>query len=595
MPTKRKKSLTMSDDDDSGNDNNDQFFEPLQSTQYSFLHDDLYLSSDGSDSEHGGYSDSDDDDGYQKTHHHHFNQDDDDEDDDGPPFKKKCKSKEGEEVIQKLTIPCHSVDTVMAVPLNNKTKTKKTDVTNLLGPRRSSTLTPPKKHVSDNEYMSTSNSSPSSLGSLEEEHEENDNDDDDNVGDIKHTGIATDDDDDCSDFDPDFDITPESRWWKYLVNQHTESGIKGVKDTTTTPPTTTDQSDEIQQAMTPPKKQVMTPQKFVQLLKEKQMTLQFSQPVAILQQFEEQVDNTMAAVLSSSSESSSLRETSAFYHEMKAVVSSYLSLVYIQKAIHGSNINSSAYPEEMVSKMLNIVGKIPKEDLTKEKYEAIGRDALYLYHNVITHLTGPKHSKRLRTPKKQADFCFIIAMLVNEAPIPIDLILSGKSTSLVQFASAMRDPVYRMAVNRMSCVFNHSYSVYKALNLETSMLLKADQLLSILSARNTSLTDRKPKTLAQSVFLLLDPSLRNPLRSSGLISEESSIRTLMRLVSRELAFNGISLSSLDNGCHIIHGNYISNGRSLRSIRPCIKDKKTIALATVLVEKIRSRLRTVAYH
>lgn len=280
-----------------------------------------------------------------------------------------------------------------------------------------------------------------------------------------------------------------------------------------------------------------------------------------------------------------------FYREIHAVISLYLSLVYIQRAMNNDNTNSSGYSEGMVTKMLNIVGKIPYREMSREKYVSVGRDALYLYQNVITDVTGPKHSKRLRTPQQQADFCYVIAMLVNDVPIASDLMLAGKATHLVQFASAMGDPAYRLAVHKMACVFNSSYSVYKVLSLERKSLICADQILSILSARSKSLSERKPRTLTQSVFLYLLPNLRDKLRASGLTSEESSLGTAVKLVSQQLKFEGIDKQSLEDGCNIISGSYdTAEGVTLKCLGLGSKDIKTVGLSTLMTERIRKRIK-----
>lgn len=280
-----------------------------------------------------------------------------------------------------------------------------------------------------------------------------------------------------------------------------------------------------------------------------------------------------------------------FYREIHSVISLYLSLVYIQRAMNNDNINSSGYSEGMVSKMLNIIGKIPHDEMSREKYVSVGRDALYLYQNVITDVTGPKHSKRLRTPQQQADFCYVLAMLVNDVPIASDLMLAGKATNLVQFASAMGDPAYRLAVHKMACVFNSSYSVYKILNLERKSLMCADQILTILSARNKSLSERKPRTLTQGVFLYLRPNLRDKLRASGLTSEESSLGTTVKLVSQQLKFEGINRQSLEDGCSIISGSYDdAEGKTLKCLGLGIKDIKTVGLSTLMTDRMRKRIK-----
>lgn len=278
-----------------------------------------------------------------------------------------------------------------------------------------------------------------------------------------------------------------------------------------------------------------------------------------------------------------------FYREIHAVISLYLSLVYIQRAMNNDNTNSSGYSEGMVTKMLSIIGKIPYNEMSREKYVSVGRDALYLYQNVITNVT--EHSKRLRTPQQQADFCYVIAMLVNDVPITSDLILAGKTTHLIQFASAMGDPAYRLAVHKIACVFNSSYSVYKVLNLDRKSLICVDQILAILSARNTSLSERKPRTLTQSVFLYLRSDLRDKLRTSGLPSEESSLGPAVKLVSQQLKLEGIDKQSLEDGCSIISGSYDdAEGVTLKCFGLGVKDVKTVGLSTLMTDRMRKRIR-----
>ena len=258
--------------------------------------------------------------------------------------------------------------------------------------------------------------------------------------------------------------------------------------------------------------------------------------------------------------------------------------------MNNDNTNSSGYSEGMVTKMLNIIGKIPHDEMSREKYVSVGRDALYLYQNLITDVTGPKHSKRLRTPQQQADFCYVIAMLVNDVPIASDLTLAGKATSLVQFASAMGDPAYRLAVHKIACVFNSSYSVYKILRLDRRTLIRADHILTVLSARSKSLGERKPRTLSHSVFLYLCPNLRDELRASGLTSEESSLSTAVKLVSQQLQFEGVTKESLEDGCNIISGSYDVDGVTLKCLGVGVKDIKMVGLATLVTDRLRKRIK-----
>nr|BDT63047.1 MAG: wsv282-like protein [Trachysalambria curvirostris nimavirus] len=279
-----------------------------------------------------------------------------------------------------------------------------------------------------------------------------------------------------------------------------------------------------------------------------------------------------------------------FYREIHAVISVYLSLVYIQRAMNNNNTNSIGYPEGMVAKMLDIIDKIPHDEMNRDKYISVGRDALFLYQNIITDVTGPRHSKRLRTPQQQAYFCYVIAMLVNDQPIASDVSLTGKATNLVQFASAMIDPAYRLAVHKMASVTNSSYTVFKVLGLDRESLARADAILAILSARSKPLGERKPRTLAQSVFLYLYPNLRDKLRASGLIHEESSLGTAVRLVSQQLIQDGITTESLEEGYSITCGSYISEGNTLKCFGPGSKDIKTVALATLMADRLRRRMK-----
>nr|AWQ62532.1 wsv282 [Shrimp white spot syndrome virus] len=280
-----------------------------------------------------------------------------------------------------------------------------------------------------------------------------------------------------------------------------------------------------------------------------------------------------------------------FFREIHSVIALYLSSVCVQRAMNNDNTNSSGYAEGMVTKILNIIGKIPYNEMSREKFISVGRDALYLYQNVITDMTGPKHNKRLRIPQQQADFCYIIAMLVNDVPITSDLLLTGKATNLVQFASAMVDPAYRLAVHKMASVFNSSYSVYKVLDLDHKMLLRANLILSILSARNKCLSERKPRTLTQSVYLFLNHLLRNKLRSSGLTSEESSLGTAVKLVSQQLMYEGVTRQTIEDGCSMISGNFEDeDGVTLKCLGADVKDVKTVGLSALLSDRLRKNIR-----
>lgn len=282
-----------------------------------------------------------------------------------------------------------------------------------------------------------------------------------------------------------------------------------------------------------------------------------------------------------------------FVNEIKTVIATYFSLVFLQRAMNNNNNNSSGYYEDMVHKMIGIINNIPREEMSHEKYQSVVRDALYIYCIVVSKLTGPEHLKRLRTPKQQSKFCYMIAMMVNNLPIDSDLSLAGQSTNLVQFASGMSHPAYRMAVRNLSSVFNNSYSVNKALRLPPSYLVMVNQILSILSSKSTSLCERKPRTLAQSVYLYYDHRLRNSLRSSGLTSEESSLGATVRLVSQQLAVDGIDDESLDDGLCMVAGKLDVDGAMLKSLGGGQKDIKIVGLSTLLTQRFRKEARTIA--
>nr|GBG35364.1 wsv282-like protein [Hemigrapsus takanoi nimavirus] len=282
-----------------------------------------------------------------------------------------------------------------------------------------------------------------------------------------------------------------------------------------------------------------------------------------------------------------------FVNEIKTVIAIYISLVFLQRAMNNKNNNSICYCEDMVRKMIGIINNIAREEMPHEKYQSVVRDALYIYCIVVSKLTGPEHLKRLRTPKQQSKFCYMIAMMVNNLPIDSDLSLAGKSTNLVQFASGMSDPAYRMAVRNLSSVFNNSYSVNKALKLPPSYLVMVNQILSILSSKNTSLCERKPRTLAQSAYLYYDHGLRDSLRSSGLTSEESSLGAAVRMVSQQLAVDGIDEESLEDGLCIAAGKLDVDGAMLKSLGGGQKDIKIIGLSTLLTQRFRKEARTIA--
>ena len=282
-----------------------------------------------------------------------------------------------------------------------------------------------------------------------------------------------------------------------------------------------------------------------------------------------------------------------FVREIQTVISSYLSQVFLQRAMNNNNNNSSGYYEDMVHKMINIINCIPRDEMTQEKYESVVRDALYVYYTVVSKITGPKHLKRLRTPKQQAMFCYLIAMLANGIPIDSDLALAGRSTSLVQFSSAMNNKAYKMAVHLLSNVFNNSYSVNKALNLDKNHLLTVNLILSMLSVRNTALCERKPRTLAQGVYLFYDYKLRDRLRVSGLTSEESSLGAAVRLVAQQLAIDGISKNTIEDGFNIMSGHFSVGGSTLKSLGSSQKDIKIVGSTMVLNERLRKEARTIA--
>ena len=279
-----------------------------------------------------------------------------------------------------------------------------------------------------------------------------------------------------------------------------------------------------------------------------------------------------------------------FYREIHHVVSLYLHLVYMQRAINNDNTNSLRYAEGIVTKMLNLLDRIPVEEMSRDKYRSVGRDVLYLYMNVITDITGPKHYKRLRIPHRQTEFCFILAMLINDVPIVSDLYLSNHATNLVQFVSALSEPAYMMAVHKLSWVFNSSYSVCKVLGLEREMWMKANVTLSILSVNSQFLCKRKPKIVTHGVYLNLRPSLRSELRSSGLTTEVNSMRTTFKQLSRNLGQIGVYDRTIDDGCTILKGTHENkNGVVVKCMGSRSRDLKKVGLALILADRLRRSL------
>lgn len=279
-----------------------------------------------------------------------------------------------------------------------------------------------------------------------------------------------------------------------------------------------------------------------------------------------------------------------FKREIITIISSYLSLVRIQCTLKSYNTNSIIYPKEMVHKMLAIIRQIPREEMSLEKYKTVCRDALFLYYNIITRMAGPKHSKRLRTPNWQFHFCSVLAMLVNNIAVASDLNVSGKITSLVQFASAIRNPAYQLAVHDISSVYNSSYSVYRALNLTKTQLINTNLVLAVLSAQNTPLNDRKPRTLAQSAFLTQNPGIINRMRASGLIQDESSLYAASKGVAAQLWASGITNQSLDDARNFLCGSYLEEGVTLKCFGTGQRDLKTVAVSLLATEKLRRAVR-----
>nr|BDT61789.1 MAG: wsv282-like protein [Penaeus monodon endogenous nimavirus]GBG35507.1 wsv282-like protein [Penaeus monodon endogenous nimavirus] len=280
-----------------------------------------------------------------------------------------------------------------------------------------------------------------------------------------------------------------------------------------------------------------------------------------------------------------------FYREIKTIISAYLSLVHIQRTLNNYNTNSSNYPEGMVKKILSIIRHIPRHEMSMEKYHVVCRDALFLYYTIITRMTGPKHSKRLRTPYRQFYFCGVLAMLVNDVPVASDLTVSGKETSLVQFASAVGNPAYQTAVHDISSVYNSSYSVYKALGLSRSQLTDANMVLAIISAHNTQLSDRKPRTMAQGALLYRNPELVDRMRASGLVQDESSLGSTSRAVAAQLRIAGVSNKTIDDASHFLHGSYNQEGITLKCFGSGQRDLKTVASSVLVTEDLRRRIRT----
>lgn len=272
-----------------------------------------------------------------------------------------------------------------------------------------------------------------------------------------------------------------------------------------------------------------------------------------------------------------------FFSEMRIVISTYLRLVRIQRALNNFNTNAINYPEGMLHKMLSILGQIPREEMSSEKHRTVCRDALFLYYLNVTRMAGPKHSKRLRTPDLQYNFCSALALLANDVPVANSKIAS-KATGLAQFASAMGHPAFQMAVHNISSVYNHTYSAYKECGLSREHLLKSNLVLGILSSHGTQLSDRKPRTLALSALAWGDPAAS---RALGLVQDDDASEVAAHLRER-----GVSDRSFGEAISLVCGSYDEEGMTLKIFGEEIRDLKIVSLSILAAEKLRAALRSL---
>nr|BDT62231.1 MAG: wsv282-like protein [Penaeus semisulcatus majanivirus] len=282
---------------------------------------------------------------------------------------------------------------------------------------------------------------------------------------------------------------------------------------------------------------------------------------------------------------------SMFRDEMKLILREYARLRRRQQLLGSFNTNSINYSTEIIKKMIDIILRIDKNNMSVDKYKDVVREALYIYHLVVSKMTGPKHLKRLRTPELHFDFCVLIALLSHNVEAVKSISAKYRVSSIIQFVSALDCQWYLSVVPDILSVFNRSNSICQALSFSHMERAQVNVTLCLVFA----LTDTNTVNLVLGVILYLFPESLERIKRTELIHDESLIVPLSRLIMEHLRSQWISRSDITNAAYLLLGSCTDGLDTIKLFKKHSYDKKIAAVSVMVQQKLKQLNHSIYYH
>jgi len=282
---------------------------------------------------------------------------------------------------------------------------------------------------------------------------------------------------------------------------------------------------------------------------------------------------------------------SMFRNEMTLILREYARLRRRQQLLGSFNTNSINYSDEMIKKMIDIILRIDKNNMPVDKYKDVVREALYIYHLVVSKMTGPKHLKRLRTPELHFDFCVLIALLSHNVEAVKSISAKYRVSSIIQFVSALDCQWYLSVVPDILSVFNRSNSICQALSFSHMERAQVNVTLCLVFA----LTDTNTVNLVLGVILYLFPESLERIKRTELIHDESLIVPLSRLIMEHLRSQWISRSDITNTAYLLLGSCTDGLDTIKLFKKHSYDKKIAAVSVMVQQKLKQLNHSIYYH
>nr|BDT62902.1 MAG: wsv282-like protein [Trachysalambria curvirostris majanivirus] len=282
---------------------------------------------------------------------------------------------------------------------------------------------------------------------------------------------------------------------------------------------------------------------------------------------------------------------STFKNEIAIILHKYASLKRKQQLLGSFNTNSVNYLDEMIKKMVDIIMRFDKNNMPLDKYRNVVREALFLYHLIVSKMTGPKHLKRLRTPELHFDFCVIIALLSHNINVKEDLFKKCRMSNIIQFLSALDCSWYLQVINKLLSVFNSSSLICNKLSLSSIEHAQVDITLCLCH----EFTKKSHTNIIVGIILYLFPKYLKRIRDSKLVRDNNTIRQLSKDIKEHLRVKNISQYTIQMSTYFLQGYIIDKQDTLKLFKRQHYDIKIVAIALLIYQRILQNYNTISYH